>query len=193
MATPEVVNNSSHYHDSGYGPGSTPLLPRGEDRCGLFPTNLAIWLYLPTTTPLSTLSATVLIYEDLINRTDLEIYPTTSRSHEQGPSDPISGVFAAAYSAVGGILMGVADYPLEITKMVKEDRPIAKSMAVDFALDSGKGVSRIIGTGLRMPMDFTLGLSRGFHNLPKTYGDDTVRKERVVDMKSGLIVGGKVS
>lgn len=90
--------------------------------------------------------------------------------------------------------MGVADYPLEITKMVKEDRPVAKSMAVDFALDSGKSVSRIIGTGLRAPMDITMGLSQGFHNLPKMYGDDTVRKdEKVAGVKSGLVAGDKVS
>jgi hypothetical protein len=36
-------------------------------------------------------------------------------------------------------------------------------------------------------MDFTLSLARGFHNAPKLYGDDTVRRsEKIVDLHSGL-------
>jgi len=54
--------------------------------------------------------------------------------------------------------------------MIKEDRPVATS---------DKGVSRMIGTSLKAPMEFTLGVSRGFHNLPKMYGDE-VRKEEEV-------------
>ena len=55
------------------------------------------------------------------------------------------------------------------------------------ALDTGKGVSRIAGSLTRSPMDFTLALSKGFRNVPKLYGDDTVRKtEPVTDFKSGL-------
>jgi hypothetical protein len=90
--------------------------------------------------------------------------------------------------------MGVADYPIEISRMLKRNRPLAKGMAAEFALDKGKGVSRIVGTGLRAPMDVTMGLSKGFHNLPKAYGDETVRRQdKVTGIQSGLRVAGKVS
>ena len=59
--------------------------------------------------------------------------------------------------------------------------------AVDTALGTGKGVSRIIGAGFNAPMEFTMGLAKGFHNAPKLYGDDTVRKaDQVTDFRSGV-------
>lgn len=76
---------------------------------------------------------------------------------------------------------------------MQADGDVAKGLATDFALDSNKGVSRIIGTGLRAPMDFTMNISRGFGNVPKLYGDDTVRPvEKVDGVLSGLEAGGKV-
>lgn len=90
--------------------------------------------------------------------------------------------------------MGVADYPIEITKMVKADKDVAPALAKDFALDSGKGISRIVGTGLKAPMDFTMGISKGFNNIPRLYQDDTVREpEKVTGVVSGLAAAGKVS
>jgi len=45
---------------------------------------------------------------------------------------------------------------------------------------------------MKSPMDFTLGIARGFHNAPKLYGDDTVRpQEKVTDLQSGLKAAGK--
>lgn len=59
--------------------------------------------------------------------------------------------------------------------------------AVDTAVGTGKGIGKIIGAGLSSPMDFTMGLARGFHNAPKLYGDETVRKaEPVTDFRSGV-------
>lgn len=182
------------------GPGfqeSSPLshaasIPLEEARCSLLPTATAVWLSQSTNIHLSSFAATVLIHEGILDPKDLQIYQSGGLSPDEGPSDPISGVISAANSTVGGVVMGVIDYPLEISRMVREERSVAKGMAVDFALDSNKGISRIIGTGLKAPMEFTLGLSRGFHNAPKIYGDETVRKEeRVAGVKSGLKAGGK--
>jgi hypothetical protein len=60
------------------------------------------------------------------------------------------------------------------------------------ALESTKGVGRIMGAGLKTPVTFTNGLARGFHNVPTIYGDDTVRAEAKIDgVKSGLLAAGK--
>lgn len=117
-----------------------------------------------------------------------------TREDSPEPTDPISGVFSATHGIVGGVINGIADYPIEATRILKADRPLAKGMAAEFALDSGKGVSRIVGTGLKAPMDITLGVAQGFGNLPKVYGDDTVReKKKVTGIGSGLMAAGKVS
>ncbi|PBP25882.1 UDP-Glycosyltransferase/glycogen phosphorylase [Diplocarpon rosae] len=65
-------------------------------------------------------------------------------------------------------------------------------LTLENATRAGKGVSRIVGAGLKSPMDFSLGIARGFHNAPKLYGDDTVRpQEKVTDFQSGLKAAGK--
>lgn len=65
-------------------------------------------------------------------------------------------------------------------------------LTLENASRASKGVSRIVGAGLKSPMDFTLGIARGFHNAPKLYGDDTVRPhEKVTDLQSGLKAAGK--
>jgi hypothetical protein len=60
------------------------------------------------------------------------------------------------------------------------------------ALESTKGVGRIMGAGLKTPVTFTNGLARGFHNVPTLYGDETVRPEpKINGIKSGLVAAGK--
>lgn len=66
-------------------------------------------------------------------------------------------------------------------------------MTIDNAGRATKGIGRIVSAGMKSPMDFTLGIARGFHNAPKLYGDDTVRpQEKVTDFQSGLKAAGKV-
>ncbi|KAK4964135.1 hypothetical protein LTR66_012461 [Elasticomyces elasticus] len=61
------------------------------------------------------------------------------------------------------------------------------SFGLEAALGTGRGVSRMVGAGLKSPMDFTMGIARGFHNAPKLYGDESVRKaDQITDFRSGL-------
>jgi UDP:flavonoid glycosyltransferase YjiC (YdhE family) len=58
---------------------------------------------------------------------------------------------------------------------------------IDAAFGTSKGVSRIVGAGFKSPMDFTHALAKGFHNAPKLYGDESVRKpDKITDFRSGL-------
>lgn len=76
----------------------------------------------------------------------------------------------------------------------QDNKPFDPStITLESAIGASKGLSRIVGAGLKSPMDFTLGLARGFHNAPKLYGDDTVRpQQKVTDFQSGLKAAGKV-
>lgn len=63
---------------------------------------------------------------------------------------------------------------------------------IERALGAGKSINNIVTTGVKSPMNFCLGLARGFRNAPKLYNDDTVRKpEKVTSFESGLRVAGK--
>ncbi|KAI0966464.1 hypothetical protein F4678DRAFT_449497 [Xylaria arbuscula] len=59
-------------------------------------------------------------------------------------------------------------------------------------LDTGKNINNIIATGVKSPMNFCMGLAKGFRNAPKLYNDDTIRPaEKVTSFSSGLKVAGK--
>ncbi|PBP19786.1 CHIP6 protein [Diplocarpon rosae] len=158
----------------------------GQGWCALAPERSAVWLESVTETKLSAFAAAVLLEAQIFSPRRLQLYPVRDQYPESSPTDPISGAFAAAHSTIGGVVMGVADYPIEVTKMVKSDRDVARNLAADFALDSGKGISRIVGTGLKAPMELTNNISKGFNNVPKLYGDDTVREDvKVTGLASG--------
>lgn len=60
------------------------------------------------------------------------------------------------------------------------------------ALGAGKSIQNIVTTGVKSPMNFCMGLARGFRNAPKLYNDETVRRpEKVTSFETGLKVAGK--
>ena len=125
----------------------------------------------------------------------LRYKPPSSHPADDGPADPLSGALSAALGAFGTVAQRVSDYPLLLAKVLeaKEEHEAEKEIA-EFAKDSGKGVTGIVGAGLKAPMDITHNVARGFHNLPKMYGDETVRPlDKVTDVQSGLQAAGKVS
>jgi hypothetical protein len=92
-------------------------------------------------------------------------------------------------------MKGLGDYPVEMMRATGLHEPASNSTktTVDFALDPGKGVSRMIGSTLKAPSSFAYGIAEGFNNMPKMYGDDTVRETgKITGVGSGLAAAGKV-
>ena len=57
---------------------------------------------------------------------------------------------------------------------------------------TSKGAGRFVTTFFQIPVEVSVGLTKGFHNLPKLWGDDTVRtQEQVSGFKSGAVAAGK--
>ena len=55
-----------------------------------------------------------------------------------------------------------------------------------------KGAGRILKALVQAPVDLSVNATRGMHNIPKLWGDDTVRpQERVTDLKSGFRAVGR--
>lgn len=86
-----------------------------------------------------------------------------------------------------GTLHALSDVDMDSTTAV------AGNPYAAVAVSSGLGVARIVGAGLKAPGVYTRGLARGFHNVPRLYGDETVRREEEVEgVVGGLVAAGKV-
>jgi UDP:flavonoid glycosyltransferase YjiC (YdhE family) len=60
-------------------------------------------------------------------------------------------------------------------------------LTMEGAVTSARAIGRIATAGMKSPLDFTMGLAKGFHNAPKLYGDDTVRQSgKISGIGSGL-------
>ena len=111
---------------------------------------------------------------------------SASRDRSHGRSASIDGKPSSPVSRCGSRIRTDSQ-----TRNKQEFDP--SKITIDNAIGAGKGIQRIVAAGMKSPMDFTLGIARGFHNVPKLYGDDTVRPhEKVTDFQSGLKAAGKV-
>lgn len=144
--------------------------------------------------------------------------PTLSNS-VINPTDPLSAVFVSTYDVLGDVFLGVAAGPVEVARQVgpagsaerRRERAgrqvegsawsqerrndtlmIAPKALVHYCNGTYKGVRKIVEAGLKTPMTYGHSLTRGFHNMPKLYGEQLREHEEIVDLKSGLVVTGKV-
>ncbi|KAL6713865.1 hypothetical protein ACLMJK_008359 [Lecanora helva] len=275
-----------------------------ELRCLVSPSRAAVWRVKRTTIRLSAFAATVLANQGILEFNNLKLYRPREYDSEDGPWDPISGGASALLGTMGSLMMGFADFPVEILRALKikpsentphgedahsTDQPTSASsskvsleavrtttqdsesaleptsspeavnsheglssptegdhqrtsrqasrsdhrsfmgsalrgslsrsrsrgsspsrtgshphphrslsntqagqISLEAAMGAGKSIKQIVGAGLKSPMDFTLGIARGFHNAPKLYGDESVRQaDKVTGLQSGLKAAGK--
>ena len=130
------------------------------------------------------------------------------------PTDPVSAAFLTTYDVVSGIMLGLIAGPVELGKQTtplllqreirrkeKRDGTASASSPLDtkdsphvarqVALGTAKGFGRIITTSLKSPAIVMHGITRGFHNLPKAYGEEVRQYENVTGLRSGLLVSFK--
>lgn len=63
----------------------------------------------------------------------------------------------------------------------------------DARISLNRFAKRLLSGVILLPMDFTLSLSRGFHNAPKLYHDRMIRTtKKVIGIRSGFKVAGEV-
>ncbi|KAL7796871.1 hypothetical protein V8C37DRAFT_371750 [Trichoderma ceciliae] len=71
-------------------------------------------------------------------------------------------------------------------------RALSTAATMEAAVGTSRNVGRIVTTGVKSPMNFCLGLAKGFRNIPRLYNDDTVRTiDKVTDFNSGVRVAGR--
>jgi hypothetical protein len=170
-----------------------------------------VWQIKRTTITLSALEATVLVKSGILEYKDLRLYvfvlclsilssnsyryKATKDLNDQGPSDPITGVISATFGTIGTVCLRVADYPLIVSSVLNPRAGSnANKEAKNFACDAEKGLTGMVGAVIKAPVDVTYNMARGFHNLPKSYGDRMVRRlDPITGCGSGFKAAGKVS
>lgn len=73
--------------------------------------------------------------------------------------------------------------------------PLAKQCdkLCDAGITFNRFARRLLNSVILLPMDFTLSLSKGFHNAPKLYHDRMVKTTRkVMGIRSGFKIAGQV-
>lgn len=76
--------------------------------------------------------------------------------------------------------------------MAQPTKEEEQSLALETAVATARNVERVVSIGVKSPMNFCLGLARGFRNIPRLYNDDTVRPVgKVTDLASGIRTAGK--
>lgn len=194
----------------------------GVCSCSILHDRPAAWLAKKKNTPLSSLAAAVLTKEGLLEAKELRLI-TRDTDMKRDPTDPISGALLGCYDVVGGIMLGLAEGPIELGKQASplfhashsakesssqtEEEPKSTSApsassssskskriphaAGKVALGTAKGLGRVVTTSLKSPALIMHGVTRGFHNLPKTYGEEVRVYEDVTGLRSGLLVSAK--
>ncbi|KAI9677161.1 MAG: hypothetical protein M1829_002735 [Trizodia sp. TS-e1964] len=87
-------------------------------RCSLAPSRVAVWRIRRSDVRLSAFAATVLGNEGLLDFNDLKLYRPREYEVDDGPLEPITGATSALVGTIAGLMMGVADFPVELIKAV---------------------------------------------------------------------------
>lgn len=110
--------------------------------------------------------------------------PSRERVRQLIPDLPLVG------SRRGSSISGTGK-PSPTDKQAKSARQPGLAESMESAVDTGKGLARIVGAGFKSPMDFSLGVAKGFHNVPKLYGAEVRQVDKVTDLQSGLRTAAK--
>lgn len=130
-----------------------------------------------------------------------------------GPWDPVTGGTFAIFDLFYDFFKGVGEIGSEFFRVpnvgqkgqsskssqpmnLSAQSPSSSSSKVDDKIlgeRAAKGLGRITKAVLRSPMAFSVGMAQGAHNVPKIWGDKTVRpQEKITGIGSGLKAAGKV-
>ncbi|XP_044715403.1 sterol 3-beta-glucosyltransferase UGT80A2 [Hirsutella rhossiliensis] len=105
-------------------------------------------------------------------------------------ADKVSKVDHDPPSPPGTSQLPLVDLSATVTSGSEDSSPLGVSVGA--AVGAGRNVGRAVSTGVKSPMNFCLGLAKGFRNVPRLYNDDTIRPvEKVTDLSSGIRIAGK--
>ncbi|KAL7773937.1 hypothetical protein CFE70_003905 [Pyrenophora teres f. teres 0-1] len=174
--------------------------------CNLLQNRPAVWQLKRKNMALSALAGAVLMKEGLLKAKDIQLITiATGPGTIREPTDPLSGVLVGCYDVADGIISGLVAGPVTLGKQFsRRDSAVtsetssagSKTKGVvrasgQVAMGTAKGLGKVVTTGLKSPLLIVEGVTRGFHNFPKTYGEEVRQYETVTGLRSGLLVSAK--
>ncbi|KAF7545034.1 hypothetical protein G7Z17_g9492 [Cylindrodendrum hubeiense] len=166
-------------------------------RCSILQDQAAAWKLKDSHVKLSPLAADILVGNGLLSWKSLRLIRHMEWNDFQGPGEPVTGAASSIARSVGEVFTGIASVPYRLVRRTtgrrdkKETSPHndnSKQKSMESGVsDVTRGVERTATAIAKAPADLSLALAQGFHNAPRLYGDDTVRRTpRVTGFRSGL-------
>ncbi|PCD30856.1 hypothetical protein AU210_010527 [Fusarium oxysporum f. sp. radicis-cucumerinum] len=176
-------------------------------RCSLLKDHTAVWELKNTNIKLGALAADILVDNGLLTWKRLRLLRHVEWNDFEGPGEPVTGIAGSIASTVGEAFHGVASRNAKKSKKsgnsITRHNPADSDDPVDAASlrtettagdtggqyvgDIASGVERTATAIAKAPVDLSMALAQGFHNAPRLYGDNTVRRPiRVTGFHSGL-------
>ncbi|KAH6984932.1 hypothetical protein BKA56DRAFT_671389 [Ilyonectria sp. MPI-CAGE-AT-0026] len=166
-------------------------------RCSILKDQVAVWKVKGSHVRLSALVADILVGNGLLSWKSLRLIRHMEWNDFQGPGEPVTGAASSIARSVGEAFTGIVSVPYRLAKRAaghrdKKNKSLHKNGSRNDwmesrACDVARGVERTATAIAKAPADLSLALAQGFHNAPRLYGDDTVRRTpRVTGFRSGL-------
>lgn len=189
----------------------------GEDsiRCALLDDRVAVWRVKKTSLKLSAIAADFLVGKGLIPWRKLRLIRHKEWNDFEGPGEPITGLVGSLMGTIGDVFGGIGSVPYRLAKTSNQRAERKKkkkrrrrehllnhtpstpgSVPLESARDAyfddiEEGIGKTGRALVHAPVDISLAIAQGFHNAPRLYGDETVRRPiRVTGVKSGLRAAG---
>ncbi|KAG5930355.1 hypothetical protein E4U42_001870 [Claviceps africana] len=193
-----------------YGPSSMS--------CAILPSHVSVWHVKGTHVQLSAPAAHVLVTSGQLTWKDLRLRRHTEWLDFDGPGEPVTAVAESIKNTVRDVFVGVGSAPYRVSKTAKRRvkhkmKSIRKSEDVpqhgaeggspsdeltrqpsavpgpgQYCRDLSVSVGKAFLAVATAPSSLFVALALGFHNAPRLYGDDTVRRPtRVSGFRSGLV------
>lgn len=169
----------------------SPPQTSGSDRAGVLPGDSAS---VSASAAASTTDLPTIVSDDSHTETSgdpSQVTPPTSDLHRssQGPAQGSSSAPGTSTTASSN-LARYSSAQLKSAFSGRDSSPVG--FGVDAAVGAGRSMGRVVTTGVKSPMNFCLGLAKGFRNIPKLYNDEMIRPpEKVTGVSSGIKVASK--
>ncbi|KAG5926857.1 hypothetical protein E4U53_002970 [Claviceps sorghi] len=183
--------------------------------CAILESDVSVWQVKGTHVQLSAKAAHVLVTSGQLTWKDLRLMRHTEWLDFDGPGEPVTAMAESIKNTVRDVFVGVGSAPYRVSRTAKRRvthkmKSIRKSMDKHKPDESqanklarqpsvvpgpgqyGRDLSVSVGKAFlavaTAPSSLFVALAQGFHNAPRLYGDDTVRRPtRVSGFRSGLV------
>ncbi|KAG6042970.1 hypothetical protein E4U17_001158 [Claviceps sp. LM77 group G4] len=184
-------------------------------RCAILNSEVAVWQVKRNHVQLSARAAHVLVTSGQLAWQDIRLIRHTEWADFDGPGEPVTAVAESVKNTLRDICSGIGSAPYRLGKTakrrikhkMKSSKDKKKKKGADekdcqeltrqpsevpgpgqYGRDLTSSVGKTVLAIATAPASIFVALAQGFHNAPRLYGDDTVRRPtRVSGVRSGLV------